>query len=452
MEQTSMPVDAPPTRSMPATFRPASATSGAAGWQVGGNPLAELAEDLGTPVWVVDTGEIRSRLQRLVAACSAHWPSGSRILFASKAHGHPAIARLMADGGADLETVSIGEVEAAVAAGVSGARIVLQGHGRTPDDHVRALAHGLRSFHVDACDEIAPLAEAAARADVTIDVLVRVLPGIAADTHPALATGVAGSKFGLPEGQELDRAISDIRRAGHLRLVGLQFHTGSQIHDSETFRATGAVAGRIAADLYRRLGWLPAVLDLGGGLAVPYGPDDAEPEPEAWIAALAEGFAEGWPDAPSPWPQLVVEPGRWLVATAGCTVYTILSVKPANGCVVVDGGLADNPRVALYEASYVHEGLLPRQSEGGRTWRLVGRTCEEGDELGTVMLRDPRPGDRIVGWVAGAYHYSMASRYNRLPRPALVLVEDGRRAVASRREHPADLLAAEVPSPEWSLR
>jgi len=451
MEQISMPVDVPPTRHLPATFRPASATSGAAGWQVGGNPLAGLAEALGTPVWVIDTGEIRSRLRRLFAACSAHWPSGARILFASKAHGHPAIARLLADGGADLETVSIGEIEAAVAAGVGGDRIVLQGHGRAPDDHARALAHGVRRFHVDACDEIAPLAEAAASAGVSVEVLVRVLPGITADTHPALATGVAGSKFGLPEGPDLDQAVGAIRRAGNLKLIGLQLHTGSQIHDPETFKATGAVAGRIAADLHRRTGWMPAVLDLGGGLAVPYGPDDAEPNPEAWIEALARGFAEGWPDAPATWPQLVVEPGRWLVATAGCTVYTILSVKHANGCVVVDGGLADNPRVSLYEANYVHEGLLPGQSEGGRAWRLVGRTCEEGDELGTVMLRDPRPGDRIVGWVAGAYHYAMASRYNRLPRPALVLVEAGRRALASRRERPADLLATEIPSPEWSL-
>ncbi|MEB3300069.1 MAG: diaminopimelate decarboxylase [Candidatus Sericytochromatia bacterium] len=443
-----MPASPSPTPSVPNAFRPASAADGPRGWTVGGLALGDLADRFGTPLWVLDAGEIRDRALRLRKACGSYWPGPAGVVFASKAHGHPAVAGLVAMAGAGIEAVSLGEIEAALAAGIAPAKLVLQGHGRSADDYRRALALGVRTVHIDALDEIPALAAAARTAEARVDVRVRVLPGITAATHPALATGIRESKFGLPEGPVLDEAIRMVRAEPSLHLQGLQLHVGSQIHDLGTFEATAAVAGQVSASLLHRLGWSPEVLDLGGGLGVPYLPDDPAPTPENWVRALAQGLRRGWPDRTGPWPTLVLEPGRWLVANAGCTVYRILSVKSANGCVIVDGGLSDNPRIALYDANYVHEPVLP---QGGhlRPWRLAGRTCEEGDELGTVNLEDPVPGQLVVGWCAGAYHYPMASRYNRLPRPPLVLVDNGRVAVASRRETEADLSATESPRPDW---
>jgi diaminopimelate decarboxylase len=296
---------------------------------------------------------------------------------------------------------------------------------------------------LDALDEV----ERAAAAGVE-RVLVRVTPGIEADTHPAIRTAHHGSKFGLPPDQALE-AIAAAWDAG-LEVAGLHLHIGSQLLDTQAARTSVDWLGGFAAGCSKKLGWTPEVVDLGGGLGIEYAEGDQAPSIPDFVATLLDRLEQAWTLHGLTRPQLILEPGRSLVGRAGVTLYRVGVVKHASETttyVAIDGGMSDNPRPQLYGARY--SALLANRAEEEATdsYTVCGKHCESGDVLiESVSLPEPRRGDLLAVPGTGAYTLGMGSNYNAVPRPAAVLVTDGRVRLIRRRETIDDVLRHEETS------
>jgi diaminopimelate decarboxylase len=394
---------------------------------VGGCRLADLAAEWGTPLYVIDEAAVRAHVRRVGPALGAAWPN-SRMVFASKAFPATAMYRLMAGEGIGVDVAGAGELAMALAGGVDPARIIVHGNAKTTAELQMALNARAGLVVIDNTDDIDRLEDLATSEQ---PVLLRVLPGVRPDTYDAVATGQAGSKFGLPL-PAARAALARLRRSRKLRLDGLHVHIGSQILSAEPFaRAVEAIAGLGEFRTY----------DLGGGLGVRYTYADCPPSPEDWIGALAGAARQVLP----PSAELIIEPGRSLVAPFGVTVYHVVSVKGDDPrFVAVDGGMADNLEVALYGQRF--EATLTSRVGGGRPVELVGRHCESGDRLiSGVPLREPRPGDLLAMPVTGAYCGTMANNYNGALRPPVVFVRDGQPRLVVRRETLGDLMSRDVP-------
>ncbi|HEV2936405.1 MAG TPA: diaminopimelate decarboxylase [Streptosporangiaceae bacterium] len=393
---------------------------------VGGCRLADLAATCGTPLYLIEEAAVRVQVDRFRRALEARWPS-SRMVFASKAFPCTAMYRLMASEGIGVDVAGAGELAMALAGGVDPGRIVMHGNAKTPAELQMAVDAGVGLIVIDNTDDIDRL-EDLVRSEQPV--LVRVIPGVRPDTHEAVATGQLGSKFGLPI-PAARAAIARLRHSSKLRLDGLHMHIGSQILSAEPYaRAIEAVAG---------LGEF-ATYNLGGGLGVRYTYDDHPPSPEDWIAVLASAARRHLPRGA----QIIIEPGRSLVAPFGVTLYRVISVKGDDPrFVAVDGGMADNMEVALYGQRF--EATVASRVGGGAPVELVGRHCESGDRLiSGAVLREPRPGDLIAMAVTGAYCYSLASNYNGAMRLPVVLCQDGTSRLVVRRETHADFLSRDV--------
>jgi len=393
---------------------------------VAGCRLADLADTWGTPLYVVDEAGLRAQVRRFRDALLARWRD-ARMVFASKAFPCTAMYRLMASEGIGVDVAGAGELAMALAGGVDPALIVMHGNAKTTAELRMAVDAGVGLIVIDNTDDIDRL-EDLVRSEQPV--LVRVIPGVRPDTHEAVATGQAGSKFGLPIPAARD-AISRLRHSDKLRLDGLHIHIGSQILDTEPYaRAIEAVAD---------LGDF-AVYNLGGGLGVRYTYGDRPPSPEDWTGALAAAARRHLPAGA----RIIIEPGRSLVAPFAVTVYRVVSVKGDDPrFVAVDGGMADNMEVALYGQRF--EASVTSRVGGGRPVELVGRHCESGDRLiSGVQLRDPRPGDLVAVAVTGAYCYSLASNYNGAMRLPVVFCQHGQSRLVVRRETHADLLARDI--------
>jgi len=334
---------------------------------------------------------------------------------------------------------TLGELEYALRAGVPPERIVVHGNNKS-DDELRAAADARARFVVlDALDEV----ERAAASGVK-SVLVRVTPGIEADTHPSIRTAHHGSKFGLPPEQALE-AIGTARKAG-LEVAGLHLHIGSQLLDTQAARESVDWLAGFAAQCRDQLGWQPEAVDLGGGLGIEYVEADQAPPIAGFVATLIERLEQHGITRP----QLILEPGRSLVGRAGVTLYRVGVVKRASETttyVAIDGGMSDNPRPQLYGARY--SALLANRADEAPTgsYTVCGKHCESGDVLiESVALPEPHRGDLLAVPGTGAYTLGMGSNYNAVPRPATVLVADGKARLIRRRESLHDVLRHEEAS------
>ena len=396
--------------------------------QVGGVDVLELAAEHGTPLFVYDEAHLRARCREAVAAF------GDGVAYGSKAFLCLAMARLVHEEGMHVDVATGGELHVALAAGVPTDRIVLHGNNKSEAELARAHDLGVRVV-VDSVDEIRRLEALHADDGRPTRVMVRITPGVEAHTHEYVMTGQVDSKFGfgLASG---DAALAVARIAGSAAfdLIGLHAHIGSQIFLLHSFEK----AVEVLADFVAPLG-LPE-LCLGGGLGVAYVDGEDAPTITDWAKVLQEAcLAVGIGS------RVTAEPGRAIAAAAGLTLYRVGTVKDVPGVrtyVAVDGGMSDNPRPVLYGSGY--EAFLPRATEAPRprTVTVVGKHCESGD----VVVRDAQvPADLAVGDVlctpvTGAYGHSMASNYNKVPRPAVVFVRDGEARVVVRRETADDLL------------
>jgi diaminopimelate decarboxylase len=399
---------------------------------VGGASATALAGEFGTPLVVYCERTILAAARAYLAAAP-----GALVLYGVKAFPNVALLRLLADEGLGSDVSTLGELAYARRAGLPGERIVVHGNNKS-DDELRAAAELETRFVVlDSLDEITHAAAAGVRR-----VLVRVTPGIEADTHPAIRTAHHGSKFGLPPEQAL-AAIGEARDAG-LEVAGLHLHIGSQLLDMQAARTSVDWLGGFAAECLAELGWQPEVVDLGGGLGIEYVEGERPPPIADFVSGLLERLHHAWALHGLALPQVILEPGRSLVGRAGVTLYRVGVVKQASETttyVAVDGGMSDNPRPQLYGARYSALLASRASEEPAGTFTVCGKHCESGDVLiESVALPEPRRGDLLAVAGTGAYTLAMGSNYNAVPRPAAVLVADGEARLIRHRETVDDVL------------
>ncbi len=403
---------------------------------IGGCDVGALAARFGTPLLILDRATIDHRLAEFAGVLGGP----ERVVYAGKALLCVALCELLDAAGASLDVGSAGELATALAAGFPAERIVLHGNNKSLAELETAAHHGVGRVVLDSFDEIARVAEVRPRCRL----LVRVTPGVAVETHEFIRTGQEGSKFGFPTGPH---ALEALRRALALPgcdTVGVHLHLGSQIVDLDAF---ARAAERIAALLARardELGFVASEIDAGGGFGIAYTPDDRVPPPERAAKAVVGALSGALRRAGLPEARIYLEPGRAIVGPAGVTVYTVGTVKrlPGRTWVAVDGGMADNPRPMLYGARYHAFDPTRIDAPAGSPVSLAGRYCESGDVLvhDAALPEGVAPGDLVCLAATGAYTYAMASNYNRVGRPAVVLVDGGVATEIVARETPADLL------------
>jgi diaminopimelate decarboxylase len=411
-------------------FPPGSALDADRVLMVGGCRADDLVAEFGTPVLVVAEHALRERAREYAGELSARWPR-SRVVFASKAFPCTAVQRVMVEEGLGLDVAGGGEIITAIKAGIDPELVVLHGNAKTAEEIAMAVGYGLGLVVVDNADDVDRL-EAAVPDGRTQDVLVRVIPGVVADTHAHVLTGHEGSKFGLAP-QDAARLIKRIEGSGRLRMKGLHVHVGSQILDVEPFADS--------VEPIARLGEFE-VYDLGGGLGARYTWADETPTVADYLDSL---IGAAWQHLPSQ-AELIIEPGRSMVASAATTLYRVTTVKRgAVTFVAVDGGMSDNLEVALFDQRF-EAGIIGRfDGPGQERVTVVGRQCESGDILvDGVPLSRPAVGDLLAVPVTGAYCYTMANNYNGTRRLPVVFARDGRARLVVRRETWEDLLARDV--------
>lgn len=406
---------------------PPSATVDGDDLRIGGVSLRDLAAEFGTPAQVIDETALRARAREYVAAFASRHPA-SRVFFATKAFPSASILRVLAGEGLGLDVVGAGELRLALAAGVDPARILMHGNAKSDDDIQAALDGRIGYIVVDGFDDIDRISRLARG---RTPVLLRTSPGIDSATHAALATGGAGSKFGIPVDQVPD-AIKRMRDEPMIDLQGLHAHIGSQILRLEQFEAEVAALASLGEF---------GVYDFGGGLGVRYEPQDVAPGIDDYAARLV-GAAHRHLGAGI---EILVEPGRSMVAPSGLTLYRVVTRKRGSRLhIAVDGGMGDNLEHSLYGQRFTPL-VVGRWDAEPELADLVGKHCEEGDVITQdVTLAGPQVGDLVVVPVTGAYCFTMSNNYNANLRPPVVLVSGGTARLAVRRETPDDLLAREM--------
>ena len=419
----------PPAEELLALFPPGSDLDRDGVLRIGGVRADEIAAEHGTPVLVVAEDALRAGAREYLGGLRERWPV-SRVVFASKAFPATAVQRVMVEEGLGLDVAGPGELLTGLRAGVDPRDVVLHGNAKTDEEIEAAVRHGVGLVVVDNEDDLDRLDALVPEGRVQ-PVLVRVIPGVVADTHASVLTGHEGSKFGLLPA-DAARVIRRVEASPALRMDGLHVHVGSQILAVEPFADSVAPLAR--------LGEFP-VYDLGGGLGARYTYADHPPSVADYLDALVGAARAHLPAEAT----LVIEPGRSMVASAAATLYTVTTVKRSGSrtFVAVDGGMGDNLEVALFQQRF--EAAVAQRFGGGADVTLVGRHCESGDVLvDPVRLPDPRRDDLVAVPATGAYCFTMSNTYNGARRIPVVFARDGRSRVVVRRESWDEWLARDL--------
>lgn len=420
---------------------------------VGNCDTVSLAEEYGTPLYVLDESYMRRMCRAFTESLSTYAPGGVAY-YASKAFLTEAMCRIVEQEGMGLDVVSGGELYTAQKAGFPMARVTMHGNCKTPDELSMAVSLGVGQIVIDSRDEIQALQAVAAAAGKQVHVLIRVNPDIDAPTHDAIKTAVDDCKFGLGvDNGEALAAVKAIVACPNLEMVGVHVHIGSQIFTIDPFLTGVERLMNFLLLASMTMGRELEELVIGGGFGVHYTKEDPPTmNPREAVRLIAQAVRRAAEDRGMRQPRLVLEPGRIIVAEAGLMLYTVNHVKTIPNVrtyVGIDGGMMDNLRVALYGAKY--EALLANRADERPTgeYAIAGRACESGDVLGLdFRLPAPAVGDILAIPTAGAYQYSMASNYNRVPVPAVVLVKNGRSKAIVRRQTYADVTQYDQ-MPDW---
>lgn len=413
--------------------------------EIGGCDCVALAQKYGTPLYVMDEEMIRKNCRTYKNSIEKHYDGNGLVLYASKAFSCKAIYRIAKEEGLGIDVVSGGELYTALSVGFPVEKIYFHGNNKTADELCMALENDIGRIVVDNIYELELLDRLAREYGKRPKILFRIKPGIDAHTHSFIRTGQIDSKFGVAlETGEAREIIAQALKLAHVEVVGVHCHIGSQIFDSEPFQLAAQRLADFIASIRDEFGITLRELNLGGGYGIKYLSDDQPISYDCYIEKVSAEIKRIASEKGVELPFVLMEPGRSIVGEAGITLYTVGAVKDIPGIrkyVSVDGGMGDNPRYALYQAEYEAAVANRPAGEPRELVTVVGKYCESGDILiKDIELPRVQPGDTLAVLSTGAYNYSMASNYNRMPRPAVVMVNQGRDTLIVRRESYEDLI------------
>ena len=416
-----------------------------------GQNTVELAKKYGTPLYLLDEDKIREKCRIYKHAFEKHFGPGSQLLYASKANCFKQIYEIMTEEKMGIDVVSSGEIYVALKAGYDLSDAYFHSNNKTDEDIAYAMEKGIGYFVADNVEEVKAVEKEAARRGIKQKLLLRLTPGIDPHTYEAIATGKVDSKFGTPiETGQADEIVEFTLKQEHILLEGFHCHVGSQVFGEDILERAAVVMLEFIAAMRDKYGYTARVLDLGGGYGVRYIESDPYLDIEIKVGQVAASIKETCRRLNLEMPEIHMEPGRSIVADAGMTLYTVGTVKKIPGYknyVSIDGGMPDNPRFALYRSSYTCLPANKMDEKCDFQCSVVGRCCESGDIIQEHVMMPESIGryDTVAVCTTGAYNYSMASNYNKLPRPPIVMLRGGRESyVAVKRESFEDLVRNDV--------
>ncbi|AOT69056.1 diaminopimelate decarboxylase [Geosporobacter ferrireducens] len=407
----------------------------------------KLAEKYGTPLYVMSENIIRSRCREVRGDFIDKYEN-VRAVYAGKAFLTMTMCKIIESEGLGLDVVSGGELYTAVKAGFPMENVIFHGNNKTPEELQLGVNHNVGRFVIDNLYELELLQAIAKESDKKVKVLFRVSPGVQGKTHKYISTGQKDSKFGISLDMEIiTDAVKKAMDYSHIELKGFHFHLGSQLFENHIYVTGIQTIVQLMKYMQEEIGFSAEELNVGGGFGIYYTEADQPKALAFFVDTIMATAKAACSEAGLKLPQVIIEPGRWIVGEAGITLYTVGVVKEIPGIrtyVGVDGGMPDNPRPALYDAKY--EAIVANKADQPleQTVTIAGKCCESGDILiWDLQVPKIEPGDLLAVLHTGAYNYSMASNYNRIPKPAVVLVSDGKAGVIVERENYEDLLRQE---------
>ncbi len=414
-----------------------------------GHDTVELSEKYGTPAYIMDERKIREKCRIYKKAMAEYFPEGSMPLFASKSLCIKRIYEIMSDEGMGIDVVSPGEILIAAKAGFDLGLAFFHGNNKTDGDIALAMEHGVGYFVCDNLYELCAIDCEAKKRGIRQKILLRLAPGIDPHTHAKISTGSVDSKFGVAiETGQAEEFCAAAMEKENVELMGFHCHIGSQIFDCDPFRDAAEIMLSFIAEMKKSLGFEAKMLNLGGGMGVRYVEEHPEIDYAANISVIADTVKAVCEKNGIEVPVILMEPGRSIVADAGITLYTVGGRKEIPGFknyVSVDGGMPDNPRFALYQSDYSVMLANKAAERADYVCSVAGRCCESGDLLQeNVKIPTPERGDVLAVLTTGAYNYSMASNYNAICRPPVIMLEGEKEYVAVRRENIEDMLLCQA--------
>ena len=416
---------------------------------IGGIDAIELAAEYGTPLYVLDEDIIRRNCRTYVNAMHEAFGADASPLFASKALCFKSIYPLVESEGMCVDVVSPGEIYTALAAGFPAAKMFFHGTNKTDEDIAYGVKNGVGFFVVDNSNELEVLDRVCAEEGINQKVLLRLTCGLDPHTLEAINTGKVDSQFGVPiDTGQADDFVKQALGCSNITVEGFHSHVGSQIFESDSFNRQVEILAEFAAKCRDELGLVIKVLNIGGGFGVRYTEEDPVLNIPERINEIKTHLEAACDKFGLSIPTIYMEPGRSIVADAGVTLYTTGGIKEVKGYrnyVSVDGGMTDNPRFALYKSKYTVINASRAEAEADFECTIAGRCCESGDRVAEdIKIAKPERGDVVAVLTTGAYNYSMASNYNRIPRPAMVMVSGGKSRLVVKRESFEDLIKNEL--------
>lgn len=414
-----------------------------------GVDVVDLAKKHGTPLMLLDEQKIREKCAVYREAMSKYFTPDSMPLFASKSLSFKYIYKIVNSENIGIDCVSVGEIYTAVKADFPMEKAYFHGNNKTDSDIKFAIENKVGYFVCDSIEEISVIDEIAGLMGVKQKVLLRITPGIDPHTHKKISTGSVDSKFGVAiETKQAYELVEKTLKLTNIQLMGYHCHIGSQIFEYDPFCDAARIMIKFIADTKEMFGYEAKELNLGGGMGVRYTEDDPEIDYDSNIKGIAKIVKQMCSEYDLKMPKILMEPGRSIVADAGMTLYTAGYLKEITGLknyISIDGGMTDNPRFALYQSPYTV--LLANRMNEAKDYKctVAGRCCESGDIIQEdVMMPKPKRGDTVAVLTTGAYNYAMASQYNKIPKPPIVVLNEGKDFVAVKRESLADMTSNEI--------
>lgn len=408
-----------------------------------------LAKKYGTPLYVFSETSIRNAMKDYKKSIDKYYGGNGNVLYASKAFSCKEMYRIAKSEGIFVDCVSMGEIYTAISADFDPDHIFFHGNNKTPEELEYALKQGVGRIVVDNFDELNTVDDFAQKLGIKANVLVRITPGIDAHTHDYIKTGRVDSKFGfaITTGDAI-KAIKETLKKQNVTLMGLHCHIGSQIFETEPFEDCAVIMLKFIAEIKNKFGAEIQELNLGGGFGIQYISEDDPLKYSEFMKKVSVAVKEAAKYLNIQTPKIFIEPGRSIVGPAGLTLYTVGNVKQIENVrnyVAVDGGMSDNPRYALYDADYTFVVANKAEKEASYLATIAGKCCESGDLLAEdVYIQKPKKDDILAVLATGAYNYSMASNYNRIPRPAVVMVKENTDRIIVKRESFEDIISNDL--------